>query len=97
LKKYLAENLNSPPSWVLQVQVHRSQSRTRILCTNFLLANSLALDWHPIFNAAPGRAEKLLRIRKDWTANPPARPDNQGANPMLSNDNSLVDIAEEMN
>jgi hypothetical protein len=46
----------------------------------------LTNDWHPIFNAAPGQAEKLLRIKKDWTANPPARPDNQGANPMLPND-----------
>jgi hypothetical protein len=30
----------------------------------------LTLDWHPIFNAAPEQAEKLPRVRKDWTANP---------------------------
>jgi hypothetical protein len=78
------------------VQVHRSgltapywticHSRTRTLCTNFLLADSLPLDWHPIFNTAPGRPGKLLRIRKAWTAKPPTWTDNQGANPMLPYD-----------
>jgi hypothetical protein len=63
------------------------QSRTRILCTNFVsLSDSLTLDWYPNFNAAPGQARKLLRIRKDWTTNPPDRPDNQRANSMLLND-----------
>jgi hypothetical protein len=52
----------------------------------------MALDWHPIFNAAPGQAEKLLRIRKDWTANSPSQPDNQGANPMLPNDDCTYRI-----
>jgi hypothetical protein len=57
-------------------------------CTNFFsLSDSLTLDWYPNFNAAPGQAEKLLRIRKDWTTNPPDQPDNQHANPMLLNDN----------
>jgi hypothetical protein len=46
----------------------------------------LTLDWYPNFNAAPGQAEKMLKIRKDWTTNPPDRPDNQQANPMLLND-----------
>jgi len=27
--------------------------------------------------------EEMLRMRKDWIANPPAQPDNQGVNPML--------------
>jgi hypothetical protein len=35
-----------------------------------LLADSLTLDWHPIFYAAPEQAEKLSRVRGDWTANP---------------------------
>jgi hypothetical protein len=30
----------------------------------------LTLNWYPNLNAAPGQAEKLLRIRKDWTTNP---------------------------
>jgi hypothetical protein len=55
--------------------------------TNFFsLSDSLTLDWYPNFNAAPGQAEKLLRIRKDWTINPPDWPDIQQANPMLPND-----------
>jgi hypothetical protein len=62
-----------------------------------LLADLLTLDWHPIFNAAPGPAEKLLRIRKDWITNPPAWPENQGANPLLYNDDNLVWIEEEVN
>ena len=41
--------------------------------------------------------EELLRIRKDWTANPPAQPDNQGENPMLPNDNNIVRIEEGVN
>jgi len=41
--------------------------------------------------------EELLRIRKDWTANPPAQPDNQGENPMLPNDNNIVCIEEGVN
>ncbi len=92
--------------WVLQVQVWRSgltalywivcQSRTRTLCTNFLLADSSTLDWHPILNAAPVQAEKLLRIRKDWTANPPAQPDNQGVNSMLPNDDCTYRIRGEL-
>jgi hypothetical protein len=45
----------------------------------------MTLYWHPNFNAAPGQAEKWHRITKDWTANPPARPDNQGATPMPPN------------
>jgi hypothetical protein len=91
------------------------------LCTNFLLADSLTLDWHPIFNAAPEQAEQLPRVRKDWTANltldwhtifnsasllrtredwtanPLTQPDNQGANPMLSNDDSITLLEEEVN
>jgi hypothetical protein len=56
-------------------------------CTNFFsLSDSLTLDWYPNFNAAPGQAEKLLRIRKGWTINPLDRLDNQQANPMLPND-----------
>jgi hypothetical protein len=43
------------------------------------------------------QAEKLLRVKKDVAAYPPARPDNQGANPMLLNDNHLVCIDEEVN
>jgi hypothetical protein len=35
-----------------------------------LLADSLTLDWHSIFNAAPKQAEQMPRVRKDWTANP---------------------------
>jgi hypothetical protein len=35
-----------------------------------LLADSLTLDWHPIFNTAPEQAKKIPRVRKDWTANP---------------------------
>jgi hypothetical protein len=31
----------------------------------------------------------MLRIRKDWTAKKPAQPDNQGANPMLPNDDCM--------
>ncbi len=100
--KIYIQQLSSHPypllRWVLQVQVHMSglttpswtfpQSRTRILCTNFYsLSDSLTLDLYPNFNAAPGQAEKLLRINKDWTTNPPDRPDNQQANPMLTNDN----------
>jgi hypothetical protein len=50
------------------------------------------LDWHTILNAAP-----LLRTRKDWTTNSLAKPDNQGANPILPNDNSIVLIEEEVN
>ncbi len=85
--------------WVLQVQVHNSgltipfwtihQHRTRTLCTSFLLADSLTLDCHPILNAAPGpgQAEKLLWMRKDWTANLPARPGIQGKNPTFPNGN----------
>jgi len=45
------------------------------LCTNFSLADSLTLDWHQNFNAATEQAEKLLHIKKDWTANPPVRLD----------------------
>ena len=69
------------------------QSRIRartLLCTIFSLTDSSTLEWHPIFTAVIERAEKLLRIRKGWTANPPARPDNQGATPMLPNDDNLV-------
>jgi hypothetical protein len=62
-----------------------------------LLADSWILDWHSIFNVVAEQAKKLSSIRKDWTANPPARPDNQGANPMLLNDNNLVCIEEEVN
>ncbi len=36
--------------------------------------------------------EEMLRMRKDWIANPPAQPDNQGVNPMLPNDNNIVRI-----
>jgi hypothetical protein len=54
-----------------------------------LFAHSSILDWHPNFNAAAEQAEKLIRIIKDWTAYPPARPDNQGENPMLPNDDNL--------
>jgi hypothetical protein len=39
-----------------------------------------------------GKLKKMLRIRKDWTANPPAWPDNQGANPMLPNYNCTYRI-----
>jgi hypothetical protein len=46
----------------------------------------LTLGWHPVFNAAPGRADFFLELEKNWTANLLAQPDNQGANPMLSND-----------
>jgi len=55
-----------------------------------LLTDSLTLDRHPIFTAAIEQAEKLLIIRKDWTANPPAWPDNQGVNHMLPNDDYLL-------
>jgi hypothetical protein len=41
-------------------------------------------------------AENLLRIGKDWKANSPAWPDNQGANPMLPNDKNLVGVEEEV-
>jgi hypothetical protein len=58
----------------------------------------LTLDWYPIFNAAPGQAGKLLRIiRNDSTANPPAWPDNQRANPMLPIEDDLVHIEEKVN
>jgi len=58
-----------------------------MLCTNFSLADSLILDWHPIFNVVTEQAEKLIRSRKYWTDSPPAQPNNQGANPnpMLPN------------
>ena len=81
------------PYWT----IHKSRSRN--LCTNFTLADSWhLLDWHPICNAATEQAEKLLGIRKYWTAAyPPIRPDNQGANPMLPNDDNLVRIEEEVN
>jgi hypothetical protein len=49
----------------------------------------LTLDWYPNFNAAPGQAEKLLRIRKDWTTNPPDWQENQQAKPMLPNDDCM--------
>jgi hypothetical protein len=51
-----------------------------------------AFNWHTIFNAA-----LLLSTKKNWTANPLAQPDNQGVNPMLPNDNSIVLIKEEVN
>ena len=88
----------SPQEWthcpILSFLPEPEQSRTRTLCTNFSLADSLTLDWHPIFNAATEQAENCLEI-KDWIANPPARPDNQGANPMLPNDDNLVRIGIE--
>jgi hypothetical protein len=56
----------------------------------------LTLDWHPIFNSAPGQAEKLLRIKKYWTAKPPAQPDNQGANPKLTNNDCTYRIGGEL-
>jgi hypothetical protein len=39
----------------------------------------------------------MLRIRKVWIANPPAQPDNQEGNLMLSNDDNYVRIEEEVN
>ncbi len=98
---------SSPSHWVIQVQFKGVESPPHIelstkavhrtLCTNLSLGDSSVLDWHPIFNASSEPAEKLIRIKKDWTANPPARPNNQGANPMLPNDDNLVHIEEKVN
>jgi hypothetical protein len=60
-----------------------------------LLADSSILDWHPNSNAVAQQAENLIRIRKDWTAYPTARPHNQGANLMLPNENNHVPIEKE--
>ena len=46
------------------MQLQGQSPATRILCTTFLLTDSLTLDWHPIFNAAAKQAENCLKLEK---------------------------------
>ena len=51
-----------------QTQVHRCglTAPKRTLCTNFLLADSLTLDWHPIFNMLLSKLKNCLELNKTW-------------------------------
>jgi hypothetical protein len=64
----IAEFFKSKSTWVDSLPHIELSARAGpgFFCTNFFShSDSLALEWYPNFNAAPGQAEKLLRIRKD--------------------------------
>jgi len=83
----LGSSSPSPQEWTHRPILIYPPEQNQDPLHQLLTADSLMLDWHPIVNVVAEQAEKLIRGRKDWTANPPAQPGNQGANPnpMLPN------------
>ena len=60
--KSMSTGVDSPPHIKLSM---RAGSMTMTLCTIFLLADSLTLDWHPICNALPlSKLKNCLELEK---------------------------------
>jgi hypothetical protein len=72
---------------------------TFLLLCQLLTADSLTLDWHPIFNATAEQAKKILDLEKSGQLNhlPGNWQDNQRPHPMHPDDGNLMRIEEEAN